>query len=153
MKRWLWFCGFLAAVCLLSRLPHPAVDVGELEPVAVVMVDWYDGRYHLKTDTQAQGSGETLEEAAQALAAESSGIVFLETAECVLLTPRIPVTEELYRVFRPACRVCLADTDTDPAKAAEYLAAHPPEQRLTDLWAGGRTPSWLEMEEQTDEGT
>lgn len=151
MKRWLWFCGFLAAVCFGSRLPHPAVDVGKLEPVSLVAVDWQDGMYHLKTDTRASGSGETLEQAAQALAEGSSGIVFLETAEYVILTPEVPVTKEFYRVLRPACRVCLAEREVDPVKTAEYLAAHPPEQTLNDLRAGEKELKWLEMEARTDE--
>ena len=153
MKRWIWFCGFLAAVCCLSRLPHPAVDVGKLEPVSLVAVDWQDGSYHIRTDTGAEGSGTTLKQAAQSLAEGASGTVFLETAEYVLLTPQVPVTGELCQVFRPACRVCLTAAQADLEQAAAWLAAHPPRHTLNDLRAGERDLDWLEMEEVTDEAS
>ncbi len=151
MKKWFWFCGLLAAACLLSRLPHPAVDVGKLEPVALVSVGWSDGRYHLKTDTGAEGSGETLEQAAESLNASALGAVFLETAEFVLLEPDVPITEAFCRVLRPTCRACLAEGDLDLEQAAKFLSAHPPKATLNDMRAGKRNLDWLKMEEQTDE--
>lgn len=150
MKSWLWFVGLLAAVCWLSRLPHPAVDVGQLEPVELAAVDWRAGEYHIQTDTGAEGSGATLTEAARDLLARASGTVFLETAEFVLLAPGTPVTEEFCAVLRPACRVCVADPGTDPAEAAAYLRAHPPKWTLNDLRAGEKEPEWLEMEGAAD---
>lgn len=153
MKRWIWFCGLLAAVCLLSRLPHPAVDVGKLEPVALVLVDWEDGNYLLKTDTGAKGTGKSLEQAAENLDAAASGSVFLETAEYVLLSPDVPVTAEFYRVLRPASRVCLVRGEPDLERAAAFLAAHPPERSLNDLRAGKWNLDWLRMEEQCEEAT
>lgn len=146
MKRWLWFPALLAAAWFLSRLPHPAVDVGKLEPVSVVLVDFRDGVYHLQTDTGDHGTGQTLTRAAQDLTETAPGRVFLETAEYLLLTPDTPMTRELYQVFHPSCRVCLAPADTDLKAAGEYLSAHRPEQTLTKLRAGEGTPEQLTME-------
>lgn len=153
MKQWIWFPALLAAACVLSRLPHPAVDVGKLEPVSAVQIEYRDGCYHLRTDTGASGSGGTLEEASRALSQGALGEVFLETAEYVLLDPAAPVTEELYRVLRPACRVCLAEGEVDLQEASAFLAAHPPEATLAELRAGGVELTWLDMEGDGTDGT
>lgn len=146
MKQWLWFPVLLAAACLLSRLPHPAVDVGELEPVGIVLVAFSDGAYHLRTDTGAHGTGASVTEAAESMTKAAPERVFLETAEYVLLTPDVPVAEELYRIFRPACRVCLTDGNVDLQQALDYLKAHPPETTLTHLRAGGGELQWLHLQ-------
>lgn len=153
MKAWLWFGAFLGAVCVLSRLPHPAVDVGELEPVQVVAVVWSEGAYHLSADTGASGRGATLAQAAENLSEGATGKVFLETAEFVLLAPGVPVTEEFCAVLRPSCRVSLAPAGTDPEAAGEYLRVHPPGTTLNDLRAGKRTLEWLRREGEQNAST
>lgn len=149
MKKWLWIPAVLAAAWLLPRLPHPAVDVADLEPVALVRLEYENGQYRMTTDTGAEAVGSTIEAAADAMKRKASGVILLDTAEVVLLEPDVPVTAELCRVLRPACKVCYASGELDLPAAAAYLQVHPPVLTLAHLAAGERDLEWLKMEVET----
>lgn len=131
MKRLAWFVLALAALTVLSRLPHPATDVGELEPVRVVWI----GEAGIRTDTGATGRGADLTTAVEELHDSASGVIFLETAEYVILEPGYRVGPELYEIFRPSCKVCVG-SGADLVAAAAYLSVHPPDMTLSRLRAG-----------------
>ena len=134
MKR--WKIALLAAAVLLPKLGTPAVDVGRLEPVQTVQVIGSETGVQLRTDTGAAGSGATLSDAVAALRSAAPKEVFLDTADFLLLWGEMPPTEELLRIFRPACGICRADPGTDPAAASAYLRQHPPVRTLGAYDAG-----------------
>ena len=91
MKKGLYLAALLAAVGILSRLPHPARDIADLKPVRAVYL-YIDGRgISIETDTGDSGSGRDLGEAADDLRAKADGEIFLDTAQFLLLDPRVPV--------------------------------------------------------------
>ena len=135
MKKWLIPMAALAAVAIFSRLPHPARDIADLKPVRAIYIHMEGRTLHIETDTGDSGAGGDLSEAHEALRAEADGEIFLDTAEFLILDPKVPVTEVFYSLLRPDCRVTFTDAAPDLEKAAGYLAQHPPILTLARLRA------------------
>lgn len=133
MKKWLYLLGALAAVGILSRLPHPARDISELKPVEAVYLYKDGGNLCIETDTGDFGAGGSLSEAASDLSAHADGEIFLDTAEFLILGREIAIDPSFYQYLRPGCRVCYADEPPDLTAAVEYLSAHPPQITLAHL--------------------
>ena len=133
MKKWLYLAAGLAALGLLSRLPHPARDIAKLDPVQAVYLYMDEGVLHMQTDTGDHGSGRTLTEAARDMKANADKTIFLDTAEFLILQPDVMVTPELYTLLRPACCVVFTDRIPDLPAAVQYLAAHRPELTIAKL--------------------
>lgn len=133
MKKWLYVIGALAAIGLLSRLPHPSRDISKLEPVQAVYLYREAEELHIETDTGDHGSGKNLTEATENMKANSDGEIFLETAEFLILSPDIPITEEFYEHLRPDCKVCITWQTPDLPAAAQYLSLHTPKTTLAHL--------------------
>ena len=81
MRKRIW----LAALALLL-LPRRGTEVGKLLPVETLLIEKQAGQYRVSTDTVNTGRGDSLEKAVDALRAEAPGILFLDTADYVLLT-------------------------------------------------------------------
>lgn len=127
----------LVAIWGISRLPHPAVDVGKLEPVELVLLERTEQGIRIETESGAKGEGRTLAEAAENLQAGASREIFLETADKLLLRGDLTgYWQEIWELFRPDCRVCRVEQELDLMEAAEYLSVHEPEQTLGKLRSG-----------------
>lgn len=136
MKRWVAAALLLAAAAVLPRLSHPAADVGELEPVAAARISQTPEGVIIRTDTGGEGFGENLQFAVEDLRCRSVRVVFLDSANFLLLEN---LSEEVWAqlgdYFRPGCYVCRVESEMDLAAAAQYFAVNPPEQTLARLWA------------------
>lgn len=135
MKKWLYLIGALAAVGILSRLPHPARDIAKLEPVRAVYVYMDGEKLHIETDTGDSGSGTNLTEATAHLRSKADGEIFLDTAEFLILDPSVPVGEDFYTLLRPSSKVAFAAYAPDLPAAADHLAIHTPKTTLARLRA------------------
>ena len=135
MKKWLIPAAVLATVAVFSRLPHPARDIADLKPVRAVYIHMEGRTLHIETDTGDFGAGADLTEAHEALLTEADGEIFLDTAEFLLLDPKVPISEVFDSLLRPDCRVTFTDAPPDLEKAAVYLSQHPPELTLARLRA------------------
>lgn len=133
MKKWLYLIAALAAIGILSRLPHPSRDISKLEPVQAVYLYLEDGQLHIETDTGDHGVGRNLTEATEKMKADSDGEIFLETAEFLILEPNVPIREDFYTLLRPGCRVCFTTEPPDLPAAAKYLSLHTPKTTLAKL--------------------
>ena len=133
MKKWMYVAAAFIAAGILARLPHPAKDISELEPVQLVYVYEEAGALHIETDTGAHGSGKTLSEASESMRAQADGEIFLETAEFLLMDPDVTVTAEFFALLRPSCNVFYTQRRPDLTASAQYLTIHPPKQKLRDL--------------------
>lgn len=137
MKRCLLYCGIILAVGLLIRIKPTGVDVAALEPVELLYVNSENGTYYLTTDTGSQGSGQTVAQAISDLKAKSSGKIFLNTAENLLITPSAwESVERFSRHLRPDCGVVIVEGEPDLETAAKFLRTHKPGFTLNDLRAG-----------------
>ena len=134
MKKWLFLPGLLAAGLLL-RLPHPARDIARLEPVRAVYLYQKDGLTTIETDTGTTGSGEDLESAYAALRNNADREIFLDTAQFLILDPHVPITEPIFEIFRPDCKVVITNTRPDLKKSPDYLSQHPPRRTLAQIRA------------------
>ncbi|MBQ2919682.1 MAG: hypothetical protein IJE58_00735 [Oscillospiraceae bacterium] len=135
MKKWLYPAAVLAAIALLSRLPHPSRDISRLEPVQAVYLYMEAGELHIETDTGDHGSGHDLTEATDDMKESSDGEIFLETAEFLILDPQVPITPDFYELLRPDCRVFFTTEKPDLPAAAKYLSIHTPKTTLAHLRA------------------
>ena len=143
-----WLALILVAVWRLGRLPHPAVDVGKLEPVELVLIEGTEAGIHLETDTGARGTGRNLIEAVEDLQKGASAEVFLESADKILIRGNAErYWPEIWALFRPGCQVCEVKMRIDLTKAAKYLVVHPSGQTLGRQRGGlGEMPVLCEKE-------
>ena len=148
MKRGL-ICGvaLVAAVLLLNREGTAGIDIGELEPACVLMVEERAGVVEISTDLGHRGTGRDLAEAMADMRQGTAGVIFLDTTEYLLLTPSaMGRLDELYEVLRNSCQVCVAGGVKDPEAAGEHLAVHEPGVTLGDCRKGNRELPILYME-------
>ena len=124
---------YILALTAALAVPLQGTDVGKLQPVGVVQLYKEDGRIVIVTDTGDSGVGERAAEAFADLKDTTAGIVFLDTADYLLLsadaTDSLP---ELSAYLKPNVRVCLAENTVDPVRAAEYLNVHRPPVKLRE---------------------
>ena len=135
MKKWLIPAIVLVAVAVFSRLPHPARDIADLKPVRAVYIHMEGRTLHIETDTGDSGAGSNLTEACADLRSKADGEIFLDTAEFLILDPKVPITEGFYSLLRPDCRVTFTDATPDLEKTAAYLTQHLPKLTLARLRA------------------
>lgn len=143
MKKWI-----LLGTLALLLLPQRDTEVGKLLPVEAMSIEKASGVYRVSTDTGDIGKGDSLEKAMDDLRAEAPGIIFLDTADYVLLTREtMECMEKLADYVRPGTRVYEIEGAADMAEIGTFLRAHGPdtplyrlqkgEQGLPKLWAAG----------------
>lgn len=128
MKRFILYIMVLAAVL---GLPAEGIDVGQLQPVELVSISKVRSEVVLETDTGDMGRGETVAEAFSDLKATTSGEVFLDTADYLLVKKGAEeLVPELSAFLRKAVRLCWQEGETDLEAAAVYLRTHTPAATL-----------------------
>ena len=132
MKKWLYPAAFIAAA-ILSRLPHPAVDIARLDPVRSVYLYMDGAELTIETDSGDSGTGADLEGAYAALRANAHREIFLDTAEFLILDPNVPISEPFYELLRPTTQVVFSNGKPDLETISDYLTIHPPEITLAKL--------------------
>ena len=120
----LLYIGLLLLVCFL---PVEGTDVGKLIPVEVIAISEAEGVITVCTDTGDQGTGEDLPAAFVDLKDSASGVIYLDTAEYVLLEPG---TESFVNTAEPYLKgdtkVCAAQEGIPLDAIANYLSVHHP---------------------------
>ena len=132
-----WWLILLVTGALISRWETSDRQINRLEPVQTIQVMRTGDGVQIRTDTGAAGYGSTLSSAVENLHSATDGVVFLETAQYLLVDDRQDL-ELLSHWLRPACDVCLARDPMDLELAGEYLAVHKPETTLLQYLAGKR---------------
>lgn len=129
MKKWIW----LAALALLL-LPQRGAEVGKLLPVETLLIEKQAGQYRVSADTGSAGRGDSLEKAVDALRAEAPGILFLDTADYVLLTGEAEDSmEKLQDYVRPGTRVYKLEGTAELSEIGPFLKTHGPDAPLYRL--------------------
>ena len=128
MKRWI---AILTAAWIMVLFSEAGTRLERLKPVELLYLTGQGNVLTLRTDTGDLGRGQTLSQAIEDLTVSSTGHVFLETTEKIIVTEKTLWTlPELQQIVRPATQVCLGAGRIDPKQAAEYLSAHAPEMTL-----------------------
>ena len=134
MKKWLYPKAFLAAA-ILSRLPHPAVDIARLDPVRAIYLYMDGAELTIETDSGDSGTGSDLKAAYADLRANAHREIFLDTAEFLILDPNVPITEAFYQLLRPTTQVVYSNKKPNLETIADSLTLPPPEITLAKLRA------------------
>ena len=147
MKRWCLYLGALLLVGAIS--PFAGTDVGQLQPVQLVMVTVGQGAVEITTDTGDLGRGATVQEAFSDMQQTSPKKIFVETAEYLLINRAAEaMLPDITNILRPSCAVCLAEEKLDLLAAAEFLNNHLPELTLQDYRTGERDLPVLVLKEE-----
>ena len=139
MKKWLFFVACLGLVAALSGEGLAGQNVENLEPVQTVYLAADGSKIILQTDTGSKGSGNNFEAALMNLQETTPALVFLDTAEYLLVDSR---QQHLIAAFqdllRPSCSVCMVEGQPDMEKVGLYLKVHEPKLTMKDYIAGER---------------
>lgn len=131
MKRILIYIVVVAAAMLV---PIERTDVGELQPVELIHMYREGKQIVLGTDTEDSGHGATVEEAFRNLEDTTPGIIFLDTADYLMVSENAEdLIGELRSYLKPCVRVCVAEKGIKLAEAAEYLAIHSPKATIGEV--------------------
>lgn len=126
MKKWIRL-----GALLLLLLPQRGTDVGELLPVEVLLVEKEAGQYAITTDTGNFARGDSLKAAMDTLRNTAPGVIFLDTADYVLLTEEtLSCIDALQGFVRPGTKVYTVEGEADPEKLGDFLRAHGPDTPL-----------------------
>lgn len=138
----LLYIGLLLLVCFL---PVDGTDVGELIPVEVIAISEAEGMITVRTDTGDQGTGEDLPAAFVDLKDSASGVIYLDTAEYVLLEPGTEgCVETAVPYLKGGTKVCAAQEGISLDAIANYLSVHHPGICLEEVREVAEIPSITE---------
>lgn len=128
MRKWIRYA---AAFALFLLLPGSGKELSHLRPAGVLRVDMENRKIALSTDLGDRGEGETLDAAITDLRSSSTGEVFLDTVQYLLVSAEAEVlAKELAEVLRPSVRYCVIQGSPDLPETKAYLDAHKLEQKL-----------------------
>ena len=116
---------YAAILLSLSFAPLHRLDVANLLPIRAVAIYMEDKDVVLETDTGNLGRGENVTEALENLKKETPAVVYLDTAEFLLVSESaVPMVEELSQHIKPSGKVCVCEAEGRVKEAAEYLEVH-----------------------------
>ena len=138
MKRIILYIGILA---LVIAAPVKPMNIGNLRPVQIVSVYKENGWTVIETDTQDKGIGGTARQALQNMKDTSDGVIYLDTADYLLLTKDTEeAVVELYGNLKASVRLCMESGVTDLKKAVSYLRTHGELPKLKEWKKGAELP-------------
>lgn len=138
MKRIPLYIGILAA---LLAAPVERLDVEKLRPVQVVLVYREDDWVVIQTDTDDIGVGENAGQALKNMEDTTAGVIYLDTAEYLLLSRDADdAVEELRDALKPKTQLCYAEPEIDIKETGKFLTAHGDLPELKDWKKGQELP-------------
>lgn len=115
---------YILILILLWYAPVKGQSIAELEPIQAIWIGKEEGQILMKTDTEDQGKGRNVSEALENMKKESTGIIYPDTAQYLLVSEEAEnVVPEMKKYLKGKVKVCLWEGG-DLAKAAEYVQAH-----------------------------
>ena len=114
---------YILILLLMLSAPVTALDVAKLQPVQTVAVSMRDDQISVETDTGSVGIGTDLNDALLNLEKVTPGVIYLDTAEYLLLTQDTSqYANDFLRYLHPSVRVSFWDGEGSVEDAAKYLA-------------------------------
>ena len=145
MKRMILYITVLAAVWFA---PVEAANIGSLHPVEVVVIYEEEGEVVLETDTGDLGKGTDSVTALEDLKKTTPGIIYLDTAEYLLIGEEMEdAVEELRPYLKKNIKLCKAEKGMDLTETAAYLTVHGKMPQL-GKWKKGDVLPYLTIEEK-----
>lgn len=116
---------YAALLIPLLFVPLKRVNVADLLPIEAVAVYMDGGQVVLETDTEHKGFGENAERALASLKQNTPAVVYLDTAEYLLVAPdAVEQVESLRPHLKPSVKVCVWKAAGMVKDAAKYLEIH-----------------------------
>lgn len=116
---------YIVILAALLLAPVQRADVGKLRPIEVAFVYRSGEQIVLETDMGDRGVGTTGSEALQNLKDTTPGIIYLDTAEYLLMTADAQeAVEQLRPILKESVQICTAEPGVDLALVAQFLPAH-----------------------------
>lgn len=116
---------YIVILSLLFLAPLERTDVAKLLPIEAVAVYKENGEVVLETDTKHRGSGDDATKALENLKSVTPAIVYLDTAEFLILAEdTVSEIEGLRMYLKPRVKVCVADGRGRVKDMAKYLEIH-----------------------------
>ena len=101
------------------------MDVGSLQPVEIIAIYNKENYVWVETDTNDWGRGASLEEALADLRETAPAVIYLDTAEYLLVEQgQQQYIETIKSYLKGSVRVCYTQEDMDLKDAVSYLRAH-----------------------------
>lgn len=114
---------YIVILLSLTLAPVKPLDLANLEPVQTVSVRYEQNKIILETDTENRGEGETVAEAVADLKKKSPGVIYLDTAQYLLITKdAVHYIEDLGNYLKDRVLVCLWDGRGSIKMADKYLS-------------------------------
>lgn len=131
--KWLVYAAVIGAALLV---PVQRTDVGKLQPIEVVAIQARDHQIILRTELGDRGEGKSVEEALENMKQTTAGVIYLDTAEYLLVSPGAQeYVKEMNDYLKYDVRICIAEEEIPLEKTAAYLDSHKPKLRM-DAWTG-----------------
>lgn len=122
MKRLLLYALIIGVVW---AVPTEKADVAKLRPVEVIAIYKSGDEVLMMTDTEDVGTGRTAEEALKNMRSTSPAVIYLDTAEYLLVeNTAVGEVEALRSELKAAVRLCGVPGPMDLKNAAQYLPVH-----------------------------
>ncbi|MBQ8358345.1 MAG: hypothetical protein IJX37_00320 [Oscillospiraceae bacterium] len=113
---------YIIILALLFLAPVERLDVAKLEPVQTVALYADENGIVLETDTDNKGRGATVDSAHEDLEQRTPGVIYLDTAEYLLVTQNaVDYVDALRKYLHPSVKVSLWDGEGSVKDAAKYL--------------------------------
>ena len=123
---------------MVLAAPVKPMEIEKLRPVQIVSVYKENDWTVVETDTGDIGIGASVEQAVQNMKDTSGGVIYLDTAEYLLLTKETEETAERLRAeLKPSVGICLMTGVEDLQKAVLFLQSHGELPKLKE-WKKGR---------------
>ncbi|MBR4017437.1 MAG: hypothetical protein IKK11_06465 [Oscillospiraceae bacterium] len=127
----------LAYTLILSALffvPLDRVEIADLEPIQAVWLFQDGEEIILKTDTEDIGKGATVQEALINMKENSSGIIYLDTAQYLLVSQSAQQQiADMQPYLKGSALVCIWNGQGDMSEAVKYADSHK---------VGGKLKNW-----------
>lgn len=115
---------YIVILAVAFSLPVKRLDIAKLEPVEAVAIYEENGRILLKTDQGSTGWGMTVQEALQNLKDTASSIIYLDTADYLLVGENCErAAQQLRKYLRENIQTGLY-RGTDVQEEARFLDVH-----------------------------
>ena len=138
MKRLLLYALMIGVVW---AVPTEKADVAKLRPVEVIAIYKSGDEVLLMTDTEDAGAGRTAAEALKNMRSTSPAIIYLDTAEYLLVEAAAAgEAEALRKELKETVRLCGVAGQIDLKDAAQYLPVHGDLPSLRSWKAGDFLP-------------
>ena len=121
MKRIIIYCIILAGI---FWIPVEKSEIRDLEPIQAVWMYMENGEVVLVTDTEDEGRGESVSEALDVMKEKSSGIIYLDTAQFLLVSETAQEkVSEIIPFLKAKVKVGLWEGG-NLKEAARYMQSH-----------------------------